>query len=133
MPGSARRNREEPIRVLVVDDQATVRSGLRFFLSASEDMELVGEATNDAEALELCAEARPDVVLMDLMMPGGGAVDAIRTIRRCSPHTQVIVLTSFEAEKLVQAVLEAGATDYLLKNVSAEDLADAIRAAHADS
>lgn len=131
MPGSGHQISGDRIRVLIADDQATVRSGLRYFLLASDGMELVGEASTAKEALTLCAQAGPDVVLMDLMMPGMDAVSAIRTMRHRFPQTQVIALTSFEAEKLVQGVLEVGAAGYLLKNVSAEDLADAIRAAHA--
>ena len=122
---------QERIRVLIVDDQPAVRSGLRFFLLAFEDLEPVGEASNGQEALELCARTRPDVVLMDPLVPGMDAAGTIRAIRQRFPHTRVIALTSFQAERLVQEALEAGASGYVLKNVSAEDLADAIRAAHA--
>ena len=117
------------IRVLIVDDHAVVRNGLRFFLLAAEGLELVGEAASGEEALTQCARLQPDVVLMDLMMPGMGGVSAIRALREQNPDTRVIALTSFEEEDLVQKALSAGASGYLLKNVAAEDLAKAIRAA----
>ena len=120
-----------PIRVLVVDDHAVVRGGLRLFLMAFDDMELVGEAGSGEKALALCAEVRPDVVLMDLVMPGMGGVDATRLIRERYPWAKVIALTSFPEEELVQAALSAGAMSYLLKTISASNLAAAIRAAHA--
>ncbi len=120
-----------PIRVLVVDDHAVVRGGLRLFLMAFDDMELVGEAGSGEKALALCAEVRPDVVLMDLVMPGVGGVDAIRLIMERYPWVKVIALTSFPEEELVQAALAAGAMSYLLKTISASNLAAAIRAAHA--
>ena len=118
------------IRVLIADDQAMVRSGLRYFLLAFDDLELVGEATSGAQALEMCAQVRPDVVLMDLLMPGLDAASATRAIRQRFPRVRVIVMSGFWAEKRVQGVLEAGAIGYLVKNVSAGELADAIRAAH---
>jgi NarL family two-component system response regulator LiaR len=119
------------INVIIVDDHAVVRGGLRLFLLAFEDLELVGEAGNGKQALELCAKLEPDVVLMDLVMPGMDGVQATQVIRERYPQIQVIALTSFEEEELVQAALESGAISYLLKNVSAGELAAAIRAAHA--
>lgn len=119
-----------PIRVLVVDDHAVVRGGLRLFLMAFDDLEMVGEAGSGEKALALCAEVRPDIVLMDLVMPGMGGVDAIRLIRERYPWIKVIALTSFPEEELVQASLAAGAMSYLLKTISANNLAAAIRAAH---
>lgn len=119
----------ERISVLVVDDHAVVRGGLRLFLLAFPDLNLVGEAANGQEALQLCAVQRPDVVLMDLMMPGMSGVEATRAIRRAYPHTQVIALTSFLDTQLVQDVLEAGAVGYMLKSAQAAELAEAIRAA----
>lgn len=119
------------IRVVIVDDHAVVRSGLGAFLLAFDDLQLVGEASNGAEALHLCAEAQPDVVLMDLVMPEMDGATATRAIRQRYPAVQVIALTSFKEEQLVQDALEAGAISYLLKNVSANELVDAIRAAHA--
>jgi NarL family two-component system response regulator LiaR len=122
---------QEPIRVLLVDDHTVVRSGLSAFLLAYDDLELVGEASNGADALQQCEQKLPDVVLMDLVMPGINGVEATQTIRVNWPRTQVIALTSFPEEDLVQGALRAGAISYLLKNVSADELAGAIRAAHA--
>lgn len=119
------------IKVIIVDDHAVVRGGLRLFLLAFEDLELVGEAGNGEQALELCEKLEPDVALMDLIMPGMDGIQATQAIRERYPQIQVIALTSFEEEELVQAALESGAISYLLKNVSAGGLAAAIRAAHA--
>jgi NarL family two-component system response regulator LiaR len=121
----------KPIRVMLVDDHAVVRSGLGAFLIAFDDLELVAEASGGEEAVRLCEEARPAVVLMDLVMPGMDGAAATKAIREKCPHIQVIALTSFKEEKLVEGALQAGAIGYLLKNVSADELADAIRAAHA--
>jgi NarL family two-component system response regulator LiaR len=117
------------IRVLIADDHAVVRKGLRFFLLAYDNLEPVGEASSGEEAVTLCGELRPDVVLMDLMMPGIGGVAAIREIRQRYPAVQVIALTSFVDDQTVQAALKAGAISYLLKNVSADELIEAIQAA----
>ena len=119
----------ERISVFVVDDHAVVRSGLRLFLMAFPDLELVGEAANGEEAVRQCAAMRPDVVLMDLMMPVMNGVEATRAIRSVSANTQVIALTSFPEEQLVKDALEAGAIGYMLKNAQASELAEAIRAA----
>jgi NarL family two-component system response regulator LiaR len=123
--------RSRPIRVLLVDDHAVVRSGLGAFLLAFNDLELVGEAGGGKEAVCLCEQLQPDVVLMDLVMPGMDGAAATRAIRERCPHIQVIALTSFKEKELVQGALGAGAIGYLLKNVSAGELAEAIRAAHA--
>ena len=120
-----------PIRVMLVDDHAVVRSGLGAFLLAYDDLELVGEAASGEEAVRKCEQAQPDVVLMDLVMPGMDAAAATHAIRERCPQIQVIALTSFKEEELVQGALQAGAIGYLLKNVSAEELAEAIRNAHA--
>jgi NarL family two-component system response regulator LiaR len=119
------------IRVLIVDDHAMLRRGLVTFLLSFDDLELVGEAANGVEALRLCDQVQPDVVLMDLVMPEMDGSTATRAIRQRHPQVQVIALTSFREEELVQGALEAGAIGYLLKNASADELADAIRAAHA--
>ncbi len=119
------------IRVMLVDDHAVVRSGLSAFLWAFDDLELVGEAADGAEALALCERLQPDVILMDLVMPRMDGATATQAIRARYPHIQVVALTSFKEDELVQAVLKAGAIGYLLKNVSAEELAQAIRAAYA--
>lgn len=120
----------KPIRVLIVDDHAVVRSGLSAFLMVYEDLEMVGAAANGPEAIHLCAKFEPDVILMDLVMPGMDGAAATRAIRAQHPHVQVIALTSFKEEELVQSALQAGAIGYLLKNVSADELAGAIRAAY---
>jgi len=125
------RNNSKPIRVMLVDDHAVVRSGLSAFLLAFDDLELVGEANNGVEAVKLCQEIEPDVLLMDLVMPQMDRAEATQAIRETCPNVQVIALTSFKEDKLVHGALEAGAIGYLLKNVSADELANAIRAAHA--
>lgn len=119
------------IRVLIVDDHPMVRSGLTALLSAYDDLELAGEASNGREAVQACAQAKPDVVLMDLIMPEMDGAAATRAIRENDPRVRVIVLTSFKEDELVQGALKAGAIGYLLKNISADELARAIRAAHA--
>ena len=117
------------IRVLLVDDHAVVRSGLSFFLSTTADIEVVGEAADGEQALRLCAELHPDVVVMDMMMPQMDGVTAMQHIRQRDPTIRVIALTSFLEGELVQRALQAGASGYLLKDVQARELADAIRAA----
>lgn len=119
------------IRVLLVDDHAMLRRGLRFFLKGFEDLELVGEASSGHQAIALCDQIEPDVVLMDMVMPDMDGAEATRLIRQQNSGIQVIALTSFQEEDLVQRALHAGAIGYLLKNVSAEDLSRAIREAHA--
>jgi NarL family two-component system response regulator LiaR len=119
----------KPIRVLVVDDHTVVRSGIRYSLLAFDDIELVGDAGSGEEGLRLCAELRPDVVLMDMMMSGMDGVAATRAIRERCPKIQVIALTSFREGSLVQDALKAGAISYLLKDVDMDGLADAIRSA----
>lgn len=119
------------IRVLVVDDHAMVRRGLAAFLKAFDDLELAGEAASGKAALELGVQVQPDVVLMDMVMPDMDGAAVTRLLRGQSPSTQVIALTSFMEEILVQSALHAGAIGYLLKDVSADALAQAIRDAHA--
>jgi NarL family two-component system response regulator LiaR len=121
---------QERIRIAIVDDHAMLRAGLAVFLTSYADLELVGEATNGKEGVALCAAKRPDVVLMDLMMPIMDGIAATRLIRQDFPATQVIALTSFGEENLIKSVLEAGAISYLFKKISAVDLTHAIRAAH---
>jgi NarL family two-component system response regulator LiaR len=122
---------DQPIRVLIVDDHAVVRSGLSAFLLVYEDLELVGEASSGAEAIRLCEKFHPDVILMDLVMPGMDGAATTAVIRQRWSDIQVIALTSFKEEELVQGALQSGAIGYLLKNVSADELANAIRAANA--
>jgi two-component system, NarL family, response regulator LiaR len=124
-------SQETPIRVLLVDDHAVVRSGLSAFLLAFDDLELVAEAGSGEEAVRRCGQLKPDVVLMDLVMPGMDGAQATRAIREQCPEIQVIALTSFKEKELVEGAMEAGAIGYLLKNVSADELAKAIREAHA--
>jgi len=124
-------NAEGAIRVMIVDDHALVRSGLEAFLMVQMDLKLVAQAKNGQQAVALCAEAQPDVVLMDLVMPGQSGIETIGQIKQQYPHIQCIALTSFKDEDLVQGALQAGAIGYLLKDVSSEDLAQAIRSAHA--
>lgn len=118
------------IRVAVVDDHAMVRQGLLVLLENFDDFELVGDASNGEAAVELCADTRPDVVLMDMIMPGVGGVKATKLILSRWPDTKVIALTSFNDEEDVQNALKAGAISYLIKNISIDDLADAIRRAY---
>lgn len=122
---------EPAIRVMIVDDHALVRSGLEAFLMVQQDLKLVAQAKNGQQALALCAEAQPDVVLMDLLMPGLSGIETIAQIKQRFPHIQCLALTSYKDEALVQSALQAGAIGYLLKDIVAEDLAQAIRSAHA--
>ena len=121
----------QPIRVMLVDDHAMVRRGLATFLKVFDDLQLAGEAENGVDAVHLCAEVLPDVILMDMAMPGMDGVSATRAIRQQFPMVQVIALTSFKEGELIKNALEAGAVGYLLKDISADDLAQAIRAVHA--
>jgi len=121
----------QPIRVMLVDDHTMVRWGLATFLMVFEDFKLVGEAENGRTAVQLCAEVLPDVVLMDMAMPDMDGVTATRLIHHQFPQVRVIALTSFKEGKLIRDALEAGAIGYMLKDASAEELAQAIRAAHA--
>lgn len=123
-------NTDQPIRVLIVDDHAMVRKGLVSFLKNKPELELVGEARDGRDAIDCCERLKPDVILMDLIMPELGGVAATRTIHQRWPHVQVIALTSFQEKELVQDALQAGAIGYLLKNVSGDELAEAIRQAH---
>lgn len=119
------------IRVMIVDDHAVVRSGIEYSLLAVDDIELVGAVDSGEKALRLCEEVQPDVVLMDMLMPGMSGAAATRAIREHCPQARVIVLTSFQEGNLVQEALQAGAMSYLLKDVGMDELAAAIRAAHA--
>jgi NarL family two-component system response regulator LiaR len=116
------------IRVLIVDDHDMLREGLASFLRACPDLERVGEAANGSDAIRLCRDLQPDVVLMDLIMPEMDGVAAIQAIHQQWPAIRIIALSSFGEDKLVKSALRAGATSYLLKNIPAARLAEAIRA-----
>ena len=120
-----------PIRVLLVDDHAMVRRGLRDFLGLHDDIEVVGEASDGQGAIDGAASLRPDIVLMDLMMPGIDGIEATARIRSEQPDTEVIAITSFIEEAKVLAAIEAGASGFLLKDAEADEVAAAIRAAAA--
>jgi NarL family two-component system response regulator LiaR len=122
-------NIASPIRVLLVDDHAVVRSGLGAVLASYDDLKLVGEAANGEEAVRLCRQLKPDVVLMDLMMPVMDGVTATRTVHEDLPEVCIIALTSFNEKELVEGALKAGAMSYLLKTVSAAELVAAVRGA----
>ncbi len=119
------------IRVMICDDHALVRSGLEAFLLVQKDLKLVAQAKNGQQAVALCAEEQPDVVLMDLLMPGMSGIETITQIKRQFPRVQCIALTSYKDQELVQGALQAGAIGYLLKDVSPDELANAIRSAYA--
>jgi NarL family two-component system response regulator LiaR len=118
-----------PIRLMLVDDHQMVRNGLKTFLMVHKDLELVGEAANGEQALSLLDRTRPDVVLMDLKMPGLDGIQTTRAMLARAPGVRVIALTSFKEQDMIQQALEAGVIGYLLKDIGCDDLADAIRAA----
>ncbi len=120
----------DKIRVLVADDHAVVRHGLRLFLDLQDDIAVVGEAEDGAEAVDQAKELLPDVVLMDLVMPRLDGIQAIYGVREASPETKVLVLTSFSEDDKLFPALRAGAAGYLMKDVPPEQLADAIRTIH---
>ena len=122
---------DETIRILIVDDHAVVREGLRTFLELQDGLEVVGEAGDGAEAITTAERVRPDVVLMDLVMPRLDGVDAMRELRTRVPGARVIILTSFADDDRLLPALRAGAAGYLLKNVEPQELARAIRVGHA--
>ncbi len=119
------------IRILLVDDHAVVRSGLSKFLLVNKDLELVAEASDGVEAIQMAGLHHPDVILMDLMMPGMDGITATREIHQKYPQIKVIALTSFSEQNMVQGALQAGASGYLQKNVTASELGNAIRSVHA--
>lgn len=120
---------EAAIRIVIVDDHPMMRSGIKAILATTRNVEVVGEASSGEEAVPLCQALRPQVVLMDLIMPGMGGVAATQSVRRACPETRVIVLTSFGDSALVQDAIRAGAISYLLKNVSGTVLTEAVVAA----
>jgi two-component system, NarL family, response regulator LiaR len=120
----------EYINVLLVDDHSIVRQGIRTFLETQPDLVVIGEAASGEEATQLATELAPDVVLMDLSMPGLGGIEAIRQIKKMSPHSQIVVLTSFQEDEYIFPTLRAGALSYVMKDIQARDLANTIRQAH---
>lgn len=118
------------IQVVIVDDHDMVRRGLSTYLKVQNDMRLIAEADSGEEAIRICELYHPDVVLMDIVMPKMGGAQATRLIRSKFPHIQIIGLTSFQDKDLVQEMLRAGAIGYLLKNITGEELVEAIRNAH---
>jgi NarL family two-component system response regulator LiaR len=116
-----------PIRIMLVDDHSLVRRGLSTVLSVCDDFKMVGEASDGEEAVCLCEQLQPNVVLMDLLMPKMDGVTATRIIKEHWPHINIIALTSFKEKEYVEGALKSGASGYLLKNVSAEELINAIR------
>lgn len=118
-----------PIKILLVDDHAVVRSGLSKFLMVNKDLKLVAEASDGNEAVQMVSLHKPDVVLMDLMMPGMDGITATREIHQKYPQVKVIALTSFAEQNMVQGALQAGAIGYLQKNVTAKELSHAIHSA----
>jgi NarL family two-component system response regulator LiaR len=122
---------EDTIRVLLVDDHNMVRIGLKAYFSTLNDIQVVGEAGTGEEAVRMTAELVPDVVLMDLIMPGMDGVEATRQVKKVSPHTQVIVVTSYHEDEHIFPAIRAGALSYVLKDIDPDDLAEAIRRANA--
>jgi NarL family two-component system response regulator LiaR len=119
----------EPITTLLVDDHKIVRSGVRSYLETQSDILIVGEASDGEEGVKLALELLPDVVLMDLIMPGCGGVEATRRIKEATPRTQIIVLTSFHEDTQILPAIRAGALSYLLKDIGPEELGTAVRLA----
>lgn len=119
---------DQPISVVIADDHVLVRQGIRAFLETYNDISIVGEAGDAASAVDICAKQKPQVALVDMVMPGGG-ITATREIRVSSPGTQVVLLTSFEDAQQIVAAIQAGALSCLLKDIDADGLADALRAA----
>lgn len=121
--------RTETISILITDDHALVRQGIRDFLELQPDLNVVGEADSGEAAARLASELAPDVVLMDLVMPGMGGVEATRQVKQASPHSQIIVLTSYHEDEHIFPALRAGALSYVLKDIGPDELADTIRKA----
>ncbi len=120
-----------PIRILIVDDHSVVRQGLRMFLQIDEGLSIVGEAENGEDAVRLTRELKPDIVLMDLLMPGMDGIEATSIIRAESPETEVLALTSVATDQMIIAVMRAGAIGYILKETGGDELRQAIKAAAA--
>lgn len=125
-------NKQETIRVLSVDDHELLRRGIRSSLRSFADLDLVGEAADGQEALQMCAETSPDVILMDMVLPGGmDGIAVTQAVKELFPQVQVVILSTFFDRKLVQNAMQAGAIGYLVKGISGEEMAEAIRSAYA--
>jgi two-component system, NarL family, response regulator LiaR len=122
----------EPITVVLADDHSMVRLGLMAYFNTLEDIRVVGEASTGEQAVRLVEELTPDVVLMDLLMPGMGGVEATRQVRKISPSTQVIILTSYHDDEHIFPAIRAGALSYVLKDIDPDELASAVRRAQAN-
>ncbi|MEU3692920.1 response regulator transcription factor [Streptomyces narbonensis] len=122
---------DKPIRVLLVDDHQVVRRGLRTFLEVQDDIEVVGEASDGAEGVARAEELRPDVVLMDVKMPGTDGIEALKRLRELANPARVLVVTSFTEQRTVVPALRAGASGYVYKDIDPDALAGAIRSVHA--
>ena len=120
---------QNPITILIVDDHAVVRQGVRAFLDTQPDLKVVGEAASGEEGIQLAIQHVPDVVLMDLVMPGMDGVEATRQLKRASPRSQVVVLTSYHDDEYIFPAIRAGALSYVLKDIGPRDLADVVRKA----
>ena len=119
----------EPVTILIVDDHAIVREGVRAFLEAQPDLAVVGDTASGEEAVRLAAELAPDVALVDLIMPGMDGIEVTRRLKQVSPRTQIIVLTSYHQDEHIFPAIRAGALSYLLKDVSSDELGKAVRMA----
>jgi NarL family two-component system response regulator LiaR len=128
--GDKRMSQRQPIKVMVVDDHLMVRDGLKMFLSLYDDLEIVAEAGDGQQAIDTCQKIQPDVILMDVVMPNVDGPTATAAIKRGCPSVQVIALSTFSEQELVKRAIEAGAIGYLLKDVHADKLAQAVRDAH---
>jgi two-component system, NarL family, response regulator LiaR len=122
----------DPITLILADDHSMVRLGLKAYFSTLTDIEVIGEASTGEQVVQLVEQQTPDVVLMDLLMPGIGGIEATRQVRRISPSTQVIILTSYHDDEHIFPAIRAGALSYVLKDIDPDDLADAVRRAHAN-
>lgn len=120
----------QPIRIIIIDDHDVIRQGLSVLIEAFPDLLLVGQASNGEDGIRLCLEQQPDILLTDLAMPGMNGVAVIQAVHKQCPHTQIVALTNYREEEMVYAALQAGATSYLLKNVTVDELANALRSAY---
>ena len=120
----------DPIRALIVDDHALFRRGLEMVLAAEDDIELVGEASNGAEAVQKAGEALPDVVLMDIRMPKSSGIEACRAMKEVAPSSKIVMLTISDEEEDLFEAIRAGASGYLLKDIPLDEVADVVRAVH---